>query len=252
MKALVTGASEGIGRDIARKLSEMGYDLILVSRSEDKLNTLREELKTEVQIFASDLSSTDNCKRLYENYKDQDIDILVNNAGFGVYGEFSETDLDSELNMLDLNIKALHTLTKLFLKDFIRADKGYIMNVSSYAAFVPGPMHAGYYASKSYVLRVTEAIYEELRRRGSKVFACAFCPGPVTTGFNKRAGAGFAVKGHDSKYVAEYALERMFKHKLIIIPGAMLRFIRVLEKVCTEKFLLKMTYALQMKRTIDK
>ncbi len=118
MKALITGASSGIGADMARILSSRGYDLILVARNKAKLEKLKKELKTDVEIVIMDLASTFNCMKLYNKLKKEDIDILINNAGFGVFGKFDETDLEKELDMIDVNIKAFHTLTKLFLQDF--------------------------------------------------------------------------------------------------------------------------------------
>ena len=165
MLALIIGASSGIGRDMARILSEKGYDLILVARRKTKLQALKKELNTNVECIVMDISTTFNCMELYQEVKDKDIDILINNAGFGLFGEFCETNLDKELDMIDLNIKAVHTLTKLFLKDFKKKNKGYILNVASSAAFLPGPLMATYYGTKAYVLRFTESIHEELKKK---------------------------------------------------------------------------------------
>lgn len=250
MKALITGASEGMGRAMAHALAAQGYEILAVARSEEKLQELRRELGEQTQIYAMDLSNIENCYRLYDAVKTQDIAILINNAGFGVYGQFVESDLDAELNMIDLNVKALHILTKLFVRDFAQKNKGYILNVASLAAFMAGPMHAGYYASKAYVLRLTEAIYEELRRASSQVYIGAFCPGPVKTGFNQRAGAGFAVRGMECEPAARYAIQKMFQRKLIIMPDALLRAIRVGQRLLPDKLMLKLTYNTQMKRTV--
>ena len=163
MRALITGASSGMGADMARILSCKGYDLILVARRKECLEKLKRELKTEVDIIPMDISSTFNCMKLYNKLKNQDIDILINNAGFGMFGSFDKTDLDKELEMIDLNVKAVHVLTKLFLKDFIKKDKGYILNVASSAGFMSGPKLSTYYATKNYVCRLTEAIYQELK-----------------------------------------------------------------------------------------
>lgn len=252
MKALITGASGGLGLVMAQRLGGMGYELILVARSKDKLEEIKNALGEKTEIHALDLSDINNCYTLYEMVKGENIDILINNAGFGVYGEFCETDISAELNMLDLNIKALHVLTKLFLRDFVAADNGYILNVASLAAFMPGPMHAGYYASKAYVLRLTQAIYEELRRKKSNVYIGAFCPGPVKTGFNARAGAGFAVRGMDCDTAAAYAINKMFRRKLIIMPDFVLRAICFFQRFIPAKLMLKLTYNLQMKRTVEK
>ena len=165
MKALVTGASSGIGRDIARVLYKKGISVIISARSADKLQSLKDELGKDVKIIVCDLSAENGVYELYEKTKSENIDILINNAGFGLFGNFSKTDLAREMQMVDLNVKALHILTKLFLKDFVKKDKGYILNVASSAAFMPGPLMATYYSTKAYVLHLTESINEELRRK---------------------------------------------------------------------------------------
>ena len=161
MKALVTGASSGIGREIAKVLAERGYDLILTARRADRLRALADELPVKVEVIPADLTDRAQVMGLWELVKDQDIDILVNNAGRGLFGPFDETDLDIELSMLEVNIVALHILTKLFLPKMKARGRGHILNVASSAAFLPGPLLSSYYASKAYVLRLTEAIHEE-------------------------------------------------------------------------------------------
>lgn len=248
MKALITGASSGIGRDIARELSKKGYDLILVARRKDRLEALKEELNTNVEIITLDLASTFNCIKLYEKVKQQDIDILINNAGFGLIGEFDETSLDKELDMIDLNVKAVHILTKKFLSDFKKKNKGYILNISSSAAFQPGPLMATYYATKVYVLNLTLAIYEELRKNDSNVYVGCLCPGPVATEFDKKANVEFSLKTLSSEYVAEYAVKKMFKRKLVIIPGFGMKCIYYLSKLGPQKLKLKVAYKIQRKK----
>ena len=176
MKALVTGASSGIGRDIARYLSEMGYDVIATATREDKLLELKNELQTDVKIIATDLSLEENVYKLYENVKDEDIDILINDAGFGVFGEFTKTDLECEISMIKVNDIAMHILMKLFLKDMVSRNSGYILNVCSMAGFMPGPLMAGYYASKAYMLSLTRSVYAELKKSNSNVHISALCP----------------------------------------------------------------------------
>ncbi len=217
MRALITGASSGLGRDFAVKLSNMGYDVILVARDKEGLIRTSKECNTNTFMEATDLSVVDNCKELFNKYKD--IDLLINNAGFGLYGEFNNTNLDKEINMIDLNIKSVHILTKLYLKEMIKKDNGRILNVASSAAFLAGPLMSSYYSAKSYVMRLTTAIYEELRRNKSKVHISVLCPGPVNTNFNNVANVRFSIKGQTSDYVTKYALNKMFKNKLIIIPG---------------------------------
>lgn len=245
MKALITGASSGIGADMARILSNRGYDLILVARRKDRLEKIKSELRTDVEIISMDISSTFNCMKLYNKVKKQDIDIVINNAGFGLLGTFDTIDLDRELDMIDLNIKTVHTLTKLFLKDFIKKDKGYILNVASSAAFQPGPLMATYYATKAYVLHLSEAIYEELRRMNSHVYIGTLCPGPVNTEFNDVANVSFSIKGLQSYDVADYAIKQMFKNKLIIVPSTYMKITRFFSGLCPTKLKLKITYNIQ-------
>lgn len=247
MKALITGASSGIGRDMARELAKRGIDLILVARRTDRLEELKKELACHVEIIRCDLGTAENCRDLYEKVTTEGggIDILINNAGFGLFGAFDQTELDTELAMIDLNIRALHILTKLFLRDFKARNSGYILNVASSAAFLPGPLMAAYYATKNYVLRLTEAIWEELRREGSGVSVSVLCPGPVQTEFNQTAGGKFAIQGLTSGFVAEYAIRKMFARKMVILPGTLMKLFRFGEHFVSEKFLLRCAYRIQ-------
>lgn len=246
MKALVTGASSGIGKDIAIKLSELGYDLVLVARNKKLLEEVAKACKTNTEVFACDLSVVDNCKKLHSKYKD--IDVLINNAGYGLFGSFDKTDLDKELNMIDLNIKSVHVLTKLYLKDMIKKDSGRILNVASSAAFLPGPLMNTYYSTKSYVYRLTTAIFEELRRIKSNVKVSVLCPGPVDTNFNNVAGVKFAFKSLSSKYVADYAVDKLLKNKLVIVPGFINKISRIWCKFTPLRSLLKTAYNIQRKK----
>ncbi len=219
MTAVVTGASSGIGRDIARKLGSMGVRLIITGRDKKSLEDLRQEIGARrVKVITADISRRDECLRLYREASAYGVDILVNNAGFGLYGKFSVTELDRELDMIDVNVGAVHILTKLFLRDFSARDKGYILNVASIAGFMPGPLMATYYATKNYVVRLTEAVREELRCQRSGVYIGAFCPGPVDTHFNSTAGVKFALRGISSEYAAECAVRGMFARKALILP----------------------------------
>lgn len=249
MKALITGASSGIGEAFAEKLSEMGCDLIISSRRIDKLENLSKKLKTNVEIIVCDLSEISQCFELYEKVKSYDIDILINNAGFGVFGAFDSTDLKRELSMLNVNIDAVHILTKLFLNDFIKRDKGYILNVASSAAFFPGPLFSSYYASKAYVLRLSVAISEELNRNKRNVYVSALCPGPVATEFNEIANAnGFSAKPLSAKFVADYAIKKMFRKKTIIIPGLTMKLTNYLGGLLPITMQAKLAYYFQRKK----
>lgn len=248
MKALITGATSGIGRDFAVLLSQKGYDLIIASRDTKKMKQVQKKLCTNVQIITVDLSCEKDCYKLYDMVKEQDIDIVINNAGFGAFGQFWDIPLQKELNMIDLNIKAVHILTKLFVQYFRKKQKGYIMNVSSSAAFLAGPLMATYYATKSYVLRLTEAVYKELQKQNSNIKISVLCPGPVDTAFNERANVSFSLKGMKSKTVAKYALKKMFEGKMLIIPGITMKITHIGERFLPEKLLLSCAYHFQNKK----
>lgn len=248
MKALITGASSGIGRDIARVLGERGCGLILTARRTDRLEELRRELPGGTKIVAADLSRGEDCFGLYEQTKQENVDILVNSAGFGVFGPFDETDLDRELQMLDVDVRAVHILTKLFYRDFKQRGSGYLLNVASSAAFQPGPLLSSYYAAKAYVLRLTEALAEELRRDGSGVYVGALCPGPVRTEFDSVAGVSFSIRGLSSEYVARYAVEKMFARKTVIVPGTTMKAVRVCERFLPERTIVRMAYRMQKRK----
>lgn len=249
MIALITGASNGLGADFAKELLKEGYDLVLVARSKDKLEKLAKELKTNIEIEVMDLSVKENVYKLYNKYKGK-IALLINNAGFGAFGKFTETDLNNELNMIDLNIVTYHILTKLFLQDFVKKDKGQILNVASSAAFEPGPLMSTYYATKSYVYNLSMGIYEELRRDKSKVKINILCPGPVDTGFNERAHVKFGVKSLKSKDVVKYTLKCMKKDKLIIIPGFTIKLGVFANRIFSRKFIVKCIYKIQKSKKI--
>ena len=218
MKALVTGASSGIGREISYYLASLNIDLIIVARNKKELEKIKEKVNVDVKIITLDLIKKENVYKLYDLVKNNNIDILVNNAGFGLFGLFNETDLDREIEMIDLNVTTYHILTKLFLQDFIKKDSGYILNVCSSAGFMAGPRLSTYYATKNYITKLTMAINEELRQMKSNVSISALCPGPVNTNFNKVANGEFSIKEISPKIVAKVAVDKMFKRKMLIIP----------------------------------
>ena len=248
MKALVTGASSGIGYEISKYLAKRGYDIIIVARNRQALENLKNEIKTNVQIACMDLSVVDNCVKLYENFKDENIDVLINNAGFGMYGNFDILDMNKEIEMINVNILACDILTKLFLKDMKKRDSGYILNVGSIAGFMPGPLMSSYYASKSYVVKLTQAIRKELKKSKSGVSVSVLCPGPVNTNFNNTAGVKFAVRPLSSEYVAKYAVDMLFKKKLVIVPGFTIKLARFFSKFTPDNILAEITYYIQTKK----
>ena len=221
--------------------------LLLFGKNEEKLNELKNELK-EIEVIAVDLSNTENCKELYEKVKNKDIDIVINNAGFGDFGEFTKTDLEKEISMINTNITAVHILTKLFLQDMVKKDKGYILNVASIAGFMPGPLMATYYSTKSYIVRLSQSIYTELKKKKSNVTISVLCPGPVATNFNNVAGVKFNLKSMSSEYVAKFAIKEMFRKKLIILPGIKIKLASILAKISPEKLVSRICYHMQEKK----
>ena len=249
MKALITGASSGIGRDISRELAKRGYDLILVARNIDKLNEVKSSIQNvNVEIIQMDLSIYENCKKLYTQVENEEIDILINNAGFGVFGKFDETDLDKEIQLINTNIMAVHALTKLFLQNMKKRDKGYILNVASIAGFMPGPLMAAYYSSKSYVVKLSESIREELRKDKSNVKIGILCPGPVNTNFNNVANVKFNAKSLTSEYVARYTVNKMLKNKFYIVPGTQIKLLRIIAKIVPDNIISKFSYKAQERK----
>ena len=233
---------------MARYLAKQKCELILVAKDKEKLEKVQETLPTKVTIIVADLSNEQKVKELYVLTKKENIDILINNAGFGDFGFFTETDLNKEINMIDTNIIAVHILTKSFLKDMEKRDSGYILNVASSAAFQPGPLMATYYATKSYVYQLTEAIYYEQKKKKSNVHVSVLCPGLVATNFNNVANVNFAVKPLTSEYVARYAIDNMFKEKMLIIPGFEMKCAKFFGRFVSDKFLLRMAYRIQRRK----
>lgn len=249
MKALITGASSGIGKDIAKVLSQKGYELILVAREKQKLEETAKELNTKTQIIATDLSKEENCKKIYEQVPE--IDLLVNNAGFGDCGQFVDTDLDKEIKMINTNITAYHILTKLYLKEFQKKNKGQILNVASIAGFMPGPLMSTYYATKAYVVRLSEGIREELKKEKSNVKISILCPGPVATNFSNVANVKFHTREANSMQVAQYTIKQLQKNKFYIIPGIDIKLVKIFSKIVPTNILAKAAYRVQ-KRKIRK
>lgn len=244
MTALITGATSGIGLEMAKYLSELGYDLILVSRNTEKIKDIA--FNTNVTTYSYDLSIPENCYKLYDKLKENKIEIIINNAGFGTFGDYKNDFLDKELNMINLNITCLHILTKLFIN---HTHTKHILNVSSAASLLKGgPLMSAYYATKSYVTTYSLGLYEELRRNKSDKHISILCPGPVNTNFNNRAGVKFTINSLDAKYVAKYAIKKMFQKKLIIIPSHTTKLGIFFSKFIPTKILLKITYNFQTKK----
>lgn len=246
MNTLITGASDGIGLEMAKILHKKGHKIYVVARNLEKLERNFSNFDNCV-IMPTDLSNQENCIKLYNDLKNENIEILINNAGVGVLGEFSKTKLDDELNMIDLNIKAVHILTKLFLNDFLIKDRGYILNICSIGAFFQSPMLASYYASKSYVLNLTLSIKEEIKN--SNVYIGAFCPATINTNFHKNAGSNVEYeKGISPKKAGTYAINQMFKKKTIIIPSFFVKLVPLIVRITPTSIILKISKMINSKK----
>ena len=217
----------------------------------EKLNKLKEELSNvNVRVITLDFSRESDSMDLYEHIKNENeqIDFLVNNAGFGAYGKFLDVPLERELELIHTNVSTVHILTKLFLKDMAERNSGYILNVGSAAGFLAGPTFASYYASKNYVVRLTQAIHEEMRRDNKNVKVSVLCPGPVKTNFNNVADVKFCIRGLDPKFVARYAVDMTLKGKMIITPGFEMKAVSFFRHFAPEKLLTRISYNVQMKK----
>jgi len=247
--AVITGASAGLGTEFAKQLAEKGYKLILTARREDRLKALAESLPVECIIVPADLSKTEECLRFFDTIKDRKVDIFINNAGFGDCNAFLDSDLSMELDMIDVNIKAMHTLCKKMLQKMQKENHGYILNVASSAGLLPaGPYMATYYATKSYVSSLTQAVARELKEMGSRVYVGALCPGPVDTEFNAVANVEFAIKGITAEYCVKYALKQMIKRQIVIVPTLVMKASTLAGKVAPRGLAVMITSGQQKKK----
>lgn len=225
--ASITGASSGIGREMAKILYKKGYGLILAARREERLIEVAKALepdaygteKSRIIILKCDVSKKSDIKNLLKTVDSVDTEIFINNAGFGHIGSFFDTDTKLDENMIDVNVRAVHILTKEMIKRFKKKDKGYLLNVASSAGLMPaGPYMSEYYATKAYVASLTRGIAAELKSEKSHVYAGILAPGPVETEFSKVAGAEHS-KGITAHECAECAIDGMIKRKTVIIPA---------------------------------
>ncbi len=247
--ACITGASSGIGKEFALQLSKQGYNLILIARNYEALCKIAAEADTKCRIIVCDLASERACINLAGQLKKYNISILINNAGFGDIGAFYKTSLSKDLDMIDVNVRASHILTKELLPGFIRRDKGYILNVASSAGLLPGgPYMASYYATKAYVTSFTSAVSEELKALHSNVSVSVLCPGPVDTNFNNVANVQFALKGISASYCVRCALKKMYQKKLIIVPTLTMKAAVFSARLLPRRIMLRITSKQQKKK----
>ncbi len=254
--AVVTGASSGLGAEFARQLSKEGYYILMVARRKDKLLELQKELSSESSIFTADLSEKkeinklcDHIKNLIEENPGNRLSVFINNAGFGLSGNFTDCEEKREMEMINVNIKALHRLTKRMIPLMDSESGGYILNIGSSAGLLPaGPYMATYYATKAYVVSLTRAIAHELKAQGSKTYLGVLCPGPVNTEFNDVAGVVFALKGISASGCVSYAIKMIKKRKVVIVPTLRMKLACSLSKLVPSNILIPMTAHQQHKK----
>lgn len=245
MYVVITGASSGIGKELAYLHAKDNYDLVLVARSEETLKEIAGDIKANMEVDvivkSYDLSMVENAYHLFEDINDLDVVRFINNAGYGKLGHFIDTDLNLELNMLELNVRSLHILTKLYIQHF---TSGEVVNVSSMAAFLPTPTMATYAASKSYVYKLTRAINYELKKSGNSIRVLSVNPGPVKTNFNQRANASIN-RGMAVEKCARIIYKGIKKRKALIIPGALMKITYFFTRITPTGLLLRASYRLQ-------
>lgn len=244
--AIVTGASSGIGQEIAIELAKRKVNLILVARRMERLLALQKRIQTEhsvnVIVKNYDLSSLDNCRLLHKETLEFNPEIIVNNAGFGQIGLFSEIPVEKELEMITLNVESLHLLTKLFLDTM---KKGIILNVASMAGFLPTPLMSAYAATKAYVVNLSRAVNYELQKANKPIKVLSLCPGPVETEFGIVANSKQSHKAMKATRCARIAIHGMNRNKPVIVPGLQMKILRFLLRILPTRVVLWGSYKLQ-------
>lgn len=247
--AVITGASSGMGAEFARQLSKKGYELLLIARRRERLVELASTLDTNADIFVCDVAKEEDCQALLDYVGDKKVDVFLNNAGFGDCGFFIETDLDKDLNMIDVNVRALHYLMKGMLRKMQLYNEGFLLNIASSAGILPGgPYMATYYASKAFVRSLSLAVNQELREAGSNIYVGCLCPGPVNTEFSANANVEFALKGISAEFCVRYALEQMFARKPMILPSITIKGVYMFNRICPLRLALRLTSRQQRKK----
>ncbi|WP_347374278.1 SDR family oxidoreductase [Aequorivita sp. Q41] len=259
--ALVTGAASGLGFELSLLLAKDGYDLVLADVDAEKLQQAKLEIAalyaSDIQLIIKDLSKCNVAQQIYEALDGKAIDVLINNAGFGIYGSFNDTDWEREAAMLNLHVLTTTHLTKLVLNGMVARNRGKILNMSSLAAFQPGPLMSLYYASKAYILSFSEAIANELK--GTGVSVTCLCPGQTNTCFQEVVANGASVSDNKinfniacPKQVAKYGYEAMQKGKVVAIPGNINKFLSKLPRFLSRKTATAVIRKIQEKNRVCK
>lgn len=256
--AIVTGAASGLGLELALLLAKDSYDLILIDIDKNNLEKAQQKIasvyKVATQLLVKDLSQPNVAEAIYQAVNGRPIDVLINNAGFGLFGTFSDTDWERESQMLNLHIMTTTHLTKLLLNDMVERGTGKILNVSSLAAFQPGPLMALYYASKAYILSFSEAIANELK--GTGVTVTVLCPGQTDTGFQDVVSDSASDSSSDNKIgfnmaspndVARYGYKAMKRGKTVAIPGRINKLLSIIHRFVTRSMATKIVRNIQEK-----
>lgn len=246
MLALISGATSGIGKELAIQLANRNYDLIIIGRRIELLKEIKDAYPNQsIKTFQVDLTDKENTQVFLNSIEKEDIDLWINNAGFGKAGYSNLIDTDQELNMIDLNIKSLHKLTKFAIKHM---KKGKIVNISSLASYLPTPKLASYAASKAYVTSYSQALDYELKKQNIPIRVLTVSPGPVKTEFAKTAGTKQKMKGMDVKKCVKIILKGIDKNKKVIVPGFKMKFLKLLVPFIPKALLLKSSHNIQSKK----
>lgn len=246
MRALITGASSGIGRKLAIELANKGYDLILIARRIERLKEIQDMFnKQDILIFQTDLLDQNQTKQLLIEINTLKIDLWINNAGFGKVGVSTSIDLQDEMDMIELNIKRLHHLTRFAIDHM---TEGKIINISSMASYIPTPKLASYAASKAYVTSYSEALNYELKKQKKNIKVITVSPGPVHTEFGKVAGSNQKLKSMPVEKCVHHILKGINKNKSTIIPGFKMKLLKLFIRFFPKKLILYTAYKIQSRK----